>query len=142
MAEVALLTCPDCGGHLIEGREADHARSRLHNSAFRTAFLPPTDFRERWWREGTQVNSGESGDERFVADAATEDDAERFVRAHNGDHKHGDQDCDPSEEAAIAQMLRDEGPMPHYMVGLDCWCHPYRDPAEPEVVIHREDARV
>lgn len=70
------------------------------------------------------------------------DDAILAIEAEaRSSHKHGDQDCDPSEAAAIAQWERDEGPLPHYLVGLDCWCHPYRDTAEPEVIIHREDAR-
>lgn len=36
-----------------------------------------------WWTEGTMVNVGLPGDEGFVADAATPDDAERLVEAHN-----------------------------------------------------------
>jgi hypothetical protein len=29
----------------------------------------------------------------------------------------------------------------HLATGLDCWCQPYVDPAEPTVIIHRKAAR-
>ena len=33
--------------------------------------------------------------------------------------------------------LPDEG---HILIDLVCWCHPYPDPVEPEVIIHRKAA--
>lgn len=36
-----------------------------------------------WWTDGAMVNEGRPGDEGFVGDAATEDDAARIVERHN-----------------------------------------------------------
>lgn len=67
------------------------------------------------------------------------------------EHSHGDQPCDPSEEAAIAQFERDEGPLRHvgpesgpeseHIAELDCWCHPTaeRQPNGAYLFIHREE---
>lgn len=38
---------------------------------------------ETWWTDGAMVNGGLPGDEHFVADAASPDDAERLVEQHN-----------------------------------------------------------
>jgi hypothetical protein len=33
--------------------------------------------------------------------------------------------------------LPDEG---HILIDLVCWCHPYCDPSDPEVIVHRKAA--
>lgn len=38
---------------------------------------------DRWWTDGAMVNTGLPGDEGFVGDAATPEDAQRMVDAHN-----------------------------------------------------------
>lgn len=29
----------------------------------------------------------------------------------------------------------------HILVGMTCWCRPYRDPEDPEVIIHRAEGK-
>jgi hypothetical protein len=38
---------------------------------------------EAWWADGAMVNRGLPGDESFVGDAASAEDANRIVEAHN-----------------------------------------------------------